>query len=600
LVFKLEGSTLIIGIKEENKDFSELSDTITITNTFNLANQIENFSFSNGEILSFNDLEQYGAFDDDNVIIGTNGNDELHGGKGNDTLNGSSGNDTYIFNLGDGQDIINNNNGNDTLKFGDGITSDSLIFQVDGADLKIGIKEENKDFSELSNTITITNAFNLTNQIENFSFSNGEVLSFEEITQQYSLLDGDNVITGNYGNDELYGGKGNDTLNGANGDDTYIFNLGDGKDIISDAYYGGQSNGNDTLKFGDGITADDLIFKSEALTLIIGLKEENKDFSELSDTITINNAFNLANQIENFSFSNGEVLSFNDLKQYGAFDGDNVITGTTGNDELHGGKGNDTLNGNYGDDTYIFKLGDGKDIISDGYYGNRSNGNDTLKFGDGITSDSLIFQVEGADLKIGIKEENKDFSELSDTITITSTFNLANHIENFSFSNGEVLSFEEITQQYGLLDGDNVITGTDGNDVLYGGKGNDNLNGSYGDDTYIFNVGDGRDIISDAYYSNLSNGNDILRFGEGISKEDLIIKTQGNDLVVALKEDGIEFENLTNKITITDWYSVNNRIENFTFVDDADASMDVSEIMSLSELLNSPPLFHQFKQKSLM
>ena len=56
---------------------------------------------------------------------------------------------------------------------------------------------------------------------------------------------------------------------------------------------------------------------------------------------------------------------------------------------------------------------------------------------------------------------------------------------------------------------------------------------------------------------------------KGISKENLIIKLNNynNDLVIILKQDGIDGNFSTDKILIKDWQNKNNRIENIAFAD---------------------------------
>lgn len=57
-------------------------------------------------------------------------------------------------------------------------------------------------------------------------------------------------IEGTEGDDTLEGTEYDDLLAGGEGNDIYIFNLGDGKDIITD------TSGFDTISFGEGITSD--------------------------------------------------------------------------------------------------------------------------------------------------------------------------------------------------------------------------------------------------------------------------------------------------------------------------------------------------------
>ena len=45
-------------------------------------------------------------------------------------------------------------------------------------------------------------------------------------------------------------------------------------------------------------------------------------------------------------------------------------------------------------------------------------------------------------------------------------------------------------------EGDDSLQGRDGNDILAGGTGNDRLEGGIGDDIYIFNRGNGVDMIT--------------------------------------------------------------------------------------------------------
>jgi Ca2+-binding RTX toxin-like protein len=81
------------------------------------------------------------------------------------------------------------------------------------------------------------------------------------------------------------------------------------------------------------------------------------------------------------------------------------------------------------------------------------------------------------------------------------------------------------------------------------------LNGSTGNDTYIFNKGDGTDIIQD------NGGNDVMKLGEGIKKEDLWFKKEGKDLTI---------NNLTNQdqMTVKNWYSGSaNKIEQIELAD---------------------------------
>ncbi|MCZ6187183.1 calcium-binding protein, partial [Campylobacter ureolyticus] len=336
--------------------------------------------------------------------------------------------------------------------------------------------------------------------------------------------DGDDILNGDLGNDILIGGTGNDTLQGGDGDDKYIFNLGDGKDEIY------ESSGNDIIKFGKGISKDSLIvIRDGENNLKIYVKDNpnipNKDINldEVKDIITLKDVFRLdtsnSNQIiETVKFNDGSTISFDELKKMSmlgtknnqttiigyddmenlikASNNDTVIQGGNLKDTIYGGNGNDVLNANAGDDTVYGNGGD--DIIYGGsgddiLYGN--DGNDTVNGGLG---DDII---------------------------------------------------------YGN-DGDDSIDAGLGNDTLVGGSGNDKLQGGDGDDTYIFNLGDGKDIITERELSEpyliRQDSFDTVKFTKGVNKDDILLSRNGDDLIIKNKTNGDE-------ITVKNHFFLSNR-----------------------------------------
>ena len=105
---------------------------------------------------------------------------------------------------------------------------------------------------------------------------------------------GDDILVGEEGNDTLEGGAGNDGLDGGNGDDTYIFGRGDGVDNIYD------SNGNDTLKFKEGIKKENITFQRVANDLVLKYGD--------NDTVRINNQFG-GGAIEQIALASGEYIT---------------------------------------------------------------------------------------------------------------------------------------------------------------------------------------------------------------------------------------------------------------------------------------------------
>src|SRR3546814_7990209 len=69
---------------------------------------------------------------------------------------------------------------------------------------------------------------------------------------------GNDRLYGRAGNDTLTGGLGNDTLSGDGGNDTFVFNAGDGQDVITEwGDSGGGDSGTDVLELGAGILPAD-------------------------------------------------------------------------------------------------------------------------------------------------------------------------------------------------------------------------------------------------------------------------------------------------------------------------------------------------------
>ncbi|WP_298029534.1 calcium-binding protein [uncultured Campylobacter sp.] len=606
-----------ITLKREFKNLiisSKISkDVITINDFFNAYNgydyAIENIIFKDGSIWDYkaildnsaikategddkiclgNGDDNFNALGGDDEICGEDGNDTIAGGNGNDKLDGGEGDDILYGNKGD--DILSGGNGNDTLNGGDG---DDKLYGWDGDDTIVG--ENGNDILNGGNGSDILNGGS-----------------------------GNDILNGDGGNDTLIGEKDSDILNGGYGDDTYIFNKGDGNDTITD------NQGTDTIKFGEGISKEDLIVKRVAR---MNNDTKRKEYSDIAiffknspnDSITLrdaaySNAINENNIIETFEFANGGKLNFEDIKKlsligsdssenivgyvhthniikgeggddklygqgwndtmYGG-DGNDLIEGGSGNDTLIGGKGDDalngdigddiliggtgddTLNGDVGDDTYVFNKGDGNDIIEEW------DGIDTIKFGEGIQKEDLIVSTNinkkwsylnnATDIIIKFKHNEADSITLKNVLTENKT-RINGAIENFEFANGEKLNFEDIKQLSlvgtnegetinGFEDSNNTLIGNGGNDWLYGdnkndiligGEGDDHLRGSRGDDTYIYNIGDGNDTIHDY------EGEDIIKFGKGINKEDIVVtkgevkydsytRSRYQDLVISLK-----------------------------------------------------------------
>ncbi|MDR0762496.1 MAG: hypothetical protein LBF13_05565, partial [Campylobacteraceae bacterium] len=109
--------------------------------------------------------------------------------------------------------------------------------------------------------------------------------------------EGSDTILGGRGDDTLTGGIGDDTLKGEDGNDTYLFNIGDGKDTIYD------TSGYDTIRFGDGISREDIGFFASGSSFKLYYGEDDSikiDYQNLSfntvERVELNDGSYLTNQ----------------------------------------------------------------------------------------------------------------------------------------------------------------------------------------------------------------------------------------------------------------------------------------------------------------
>ena len=461
---------------------------------------------------------------------------------------------------------------------------------------------------------------NLKSNLLNFFGSDYKFLSLC-LNTYIQGTDDNEVLNGSSENNLIVGGKGNDTLYGGGGNDTYIFYKGDGNDTIYDAI------GNDKIEFKEGIAPGDVSFKRELDKLIISIRsgsEADGDSITIQNFFSVNPAIG-NNTVRTITFADGTVYDLNKILEltplnstdkddklyltddndtFDAGSGNDEIWGGNGDDTLSGGKDDDILYGNDGNDTYVFNKGDGHDIIED------YKGNDIIKFNDFNLGDIDIKRVFN-NVVISSKISN-------DTIIIKDTPNQNNAtmhtIKKIVFKDGSAVRYQAIfddshikategndkfylgnnDNEFNALggddeiygqDGDDIINGGEGNDKLYGGdgndiidggegddlieggsgndtlmggKGNDHLDGGNGNDVYIYDKGDGKDTIVDM------GGADVIKFGQGINKEDLVATKNGNgyyqDITLSFKNspnDSIVIKEMLGYNTI----NANNKIE---------------------------------------
>jgi Ca2+-binding RTX toxin-like protein len=510
-------------------------------------NLIERISFSNGVVWTVDDVRlRYLAqvtTPGDDTIEGFQTNDTINGGTGNDILRGGDGSDTYVFEAGFGQDEIQENvhiityADDDRIEFGSGLSSSGAIFTRAADDLTIS-------WAGSSDQVIIRGQFGHGawfpgwRDIETFAFADGVVWTDVQIRDKLiaaSVTSGDDVITGYYTADLLDGGAGNDILRGEGGADVYLFGIGSGNDIIEERFYNIYDDYPDTVKFGAGISLNQVGFIRNGDDLVISI-------SGATDTLRIRGHFTSGRQgeVEFFEFADGSKLTATQVLSNSlvaaSTPGDDTIVGGMDDDLLDGGAGNDTLKGGKGADTYVFGLGYGQDLIDEDSNPSGSLA-DKVVFKAGIAPQDLILTRVGDNLVISIAGS-------SDSLTIKQQFWSRdsaslygqNRIESFHFANGMVWSADEVDMRIlqGMqTSGDDIVIGFETDDSLDGGAGNDTLKGGKGADTYVFGLGYGQDLIDEDSNPSGSLADKVV-FKAGIAPQDLILTRVGDNLVISI------------------------------------------------------------------
>ena len=485
--------TYVIGINDTVNDTgSELSDTIKVGFTFNLATSMATvagvdtvMSVAGIENITLTGTTAINATGDfrDNILTGNSAVNTFDGGDGNDTyvvgandviLTDSNGVDTVIsgvtYSLAAHGDLENlklsgagsiNATGNslDNSLFGN--TGNNILNGGAGNDVMVG-GLGNDTYVVDAPGDTVAEDFFTNEGIDtvqsgvNFLLDNGNLKFIENVTLTGSTAlvasgnDLENVITGNGLANTLSGGLGNDTIFGGNGDDT-IFGEG-GSDVMN----GG--NGNDlyfvdsTADIINDITGIDIVSSSATYTLSTGL-----DHLTLTGSADIDGT---GNEI-------GNIITGND--------GNNILSGLGGNDILIGGLGDDTLNGGIGDDTMFGGVGNDTffiDSTHDQFVENAAEGN--LDVIETVFNVTLMPQnIEGVVLLDQAPAGQTLITAKIATGDANANLLVGNSLDNTLTGNG----------------GSDTLIGNSGNDTLDGGAGNDILAGDGGNDTITGGAG---------------------------------------------------------------------------------------------------------------
>ena len=563
LAFELiDPEPISLAYYDDNAGFNQVKISIDDTEdelVVNWLNGIQSFEFSDGTVLSRDQVLDIVTAGDDEIFIGRGGdsientagrtdagdgndtvfgsesNDDIEAGPGDDLLIGNGSFDQYYYNEGDGNDTIVDGdvdvpNRTDQVVFGPTVTPANTNVSFDRRDLLV-------DFTGFAGGLTLQDALRpgVEGTAELFSFDDGTLWTSDFVRGQFDADPaGDNLILGTTASDTLDGAGGGDYLDGLEGDDTYLFDAGYGQDVVFDT-----SGTADRVLFGAAIQSGDVSVARDARSGGIALA-----FAGLGDSLVVEAG------VETFEFADATQVSYESYFQQ-VLDAES----TAGDDELaaqalavtlDGGAGNDTLRTATGN-TVLFGAGSGQDVIPENATGV------TVRFAAGLTPDDVTLErVEredgGQDLRIGLEATQ-------DSLLVENQFDPDRQVASFEFDDGTV--WTQIEMQQALLARrvtarDDLLEGSDGDDTIDGGAGDDTIVGNLGDDTYVFGFGSGHDTIRPEITittedAPTTHGADSVTFGPGIAPADIQITPDGADRVVLTLpggEDSLSLETL--------------------------------------------------------
>ena len=507
-----------------------------------------------------------------NTIHGGLGNDKIISGTQNDTLYGDAGANIYEFNSGSGIDTVYTTSGQDILKFS--VSLQSLSAVINGDDIEI-TNTYNSDKVILKDYMN--NMVNVTIK-DNSGFS---TTLFEKAGMEV----GEGAIEGTAGVDRLIGGAGSDTitghadndiLNGRGGSDIYVFNKGDGNDVVIN----GTDGVVDYLNFADS-TKEELEYDKSGNDLVIR-------YNGGSDSVTVKNYFDEGNTVtklmDSTCASTEDAFDISEVNRHTVVGVPPVVTGTILNDvmtftsgddySLSGGLGNDTITigagtntvdagkGNdsivmgTGSATLIFRNGDGHDTITMNALAETDS---YLKFMD-CEACNLNYELSGDDMILGYNYDSGT-GEFKDSVTIkdwatyydpsTDTIPVLNKIKDssgYSGSQDNILYrftnyidnfYTQASEINGTKFNDDINPKNGVKEVIYGGYGNDSIFAQTSMNDYITGDGEGADTVyggegnDHIYYNSRDNvyldggaGNDTIKISQGIA-----IGGLGEDLI---------------------------------------------------------------------
>jgi Ca2+-binding RTX toxin-like protein len=462
------------------------NDTISLDETNGALPAAQLFGGAGNDTLtggSGNDLLFGGAGNDilngkggDDLLFGGAGNDVLTGGTGNDQMFGEAGNDRMIWNPGDGSDLMEGGDGNDTAEVNGGNGAETFTITANGSRVRfdrVSPAPFSLDIGTTENLVVDANGGD-----DVITAGNG-LAALIKLTIDGGA--GNDTITGGDGNDLLIGGDGNDVVTGGRGndvaqlgtgDDTFVWNPGDGSDTVE-----GQA-GTDTLQFNGSNVGEhiDISANGARARLFRDVGNVTMDLNGIEHIAlaALGGADNIV--VNNLAGTNVNQVAID-------------LAATPGSNTGDGQPDSVTVNGTAGKDT-VQVTGTAGSVAVTGLPASVTIAGSEA--GDQLVIETLAGNdvIDAAGLVAGTVQLTIDGGAGNDTITGSQ--------------------------------GNDTLIGGDGNDTVIGGRGNDLALLGNGNDTFVWNPGDGSDVVEG------QAGTDTLVFNGSNAGENIDISANGS------------------------------------------------------------------------
>jgi len=485
------------------------------------------------------------------TLLGGDGNDTVIGGRGNDVASLGAGDDTFVWNPGDGSDTVEGGAGFDTLQFNGANVSENIDISANGGRVRFfrnvgnvtmdlnnvesthfaalggsdtivvhdlsgtGVKQVAIDLasppgsgtgdgqpdavtiegaaggnhitiansgasiaiSGLPAQVTIDGAEGANDSLVVEALGGNDTMNASAIAAGEIMLtidggDGNDTITGSQGDDTLLGGGGDDNVIGGRGDDVAL--LGSG----NDRFTWNPGDGSDVVEGQDGV--DILQFNGSNADEKMDVSANGSRVRLFRDVGNVTMDLNGIEQIKIATLGGADNVTVNDL------------TGTGVNE-------------------VFVQLGSSA--------GGGDGQQDTVVVNGTATDDTIRVSTAGAAVVVTGLSAKTDVNGIDPGSVDALTINGLGGDDNI---NASQLRAGQVKLTINGGDGNDAITGSAGDDQVLGGRGSDTALLGGGNDTFVWNPGDGSDIVDG------QTGVDTLLFNGANVNENIDISANGS------------------------------------------------------------------------